>query len=179
MCLSTAKLTPAGKKDFVDKSIRLIDATIFEIRVLSRKHVTPLKGFDLKNQIQSMLKIMEEGIGFKVSFDYSLPDHLELLDDLKLNIYRIIQEQLNNVYKHASASRVQLKMFAEAKWIHVLIHDNGIGFELGIRKNGVGIVNIVNRVESFNGKVNFETTPGTGSKLEIRIPMVSRTRELS
>jgi PAS domain S-box-containing protein len=179
MCLSTAKLTPAGKKDFVDKSIRLIDATIFEIRVLSRKHVTPLKGFDLKDQIQSMLKIMEEGIGFKVSFDYTLPDHLDILDDLKLNIYRIIQEQLNNVYKHASASRVQIKMFAEAKWIHVLIHDNGIGFEMGIRKNGVGIVNIVNRVESFNGKASFETTPGTGSKLDIRIPMVSRTRELS
>ena len=179
MCLSTAKLTSAGKKDFVDKSIRLIDATIFEIRVLSRKHVTPLKGFDLNDQIQSMIKIMEEGIGFKISLDYSLPDHLEILDDLKLNIYRIIQEHLNNVYKHASASKVQIKMFAEDKWIHVLIHDNGIGFEVGIKKNGVGIVNIINRVESFNGKVAFETNPGIGCNLDIRIPMVSRTRELS
>jgi len=179
MCLSAAKLTPAGKKDFVDKSIRLIDACIFEIRVLSRKHVTPLKGFDLKEQIQSMIKIMEEGIGFKISFDYELADHLEILDDLKLNIYRIIQEHLNNVYKYASASRVQIKMFAEDKWIHILMHDNGIGFEVGIKKNGVGIVNIVNRVESFNGKVSFETNPGVGCKLEIRIPMVSRTRELS
>jgi len=179
MCLSTAKLTTAGKKDFVDKSIRLIDATIFEIRVLSRKHVTPLKGFDLKEQIQSMIKIMEEGIGFKISLDYTLADHLEILDDLKLNIYRIIQEHLNNVYKHASASKVQIKMFAEEKWIHILMHDNGIGFEVGMKKNGVGIVNIVNRVESFNGRVGFETNPGVGCKLEIRIPMVSRTRELS
>jgi PAS domain S-box-containing protein len=179
MCLSTAKLTPAGKKDFVDKSIRLIDATIFEIRVLSRKHVTPLKGFDLKEQLQSMIKIMEEGIGFKISFNYTLPDHLDILDDLKLNIYRIIQEHLNNVYKYASASRVQIKMFAEDKWIHILIHDNGIGFEVGLKKNGVGIVNIINRVESFNGKVDFETNPGVGCILDIRIPMVSRTRELS
>ena len=179
MCLSTAKLTPAGKKDFVDKSIRLIDATIFEIRVLSRKHVTPLKGFDLKEQIQSLNKIMEEGIGFKISLEYDLPDHLDILDDLKLNIYRVIQEQLNNVYKHASASRVQIKMYAEDKWMHIMIHDNGIGFEIGIKKNGVGIVNIVNRVESFNGNVKFETNPGAGSKLDIRIPMVSRTRDLS
>jgi PAS domain S-box-containing protein len=179
MCLSTAKLTPAGKKDFVDKSIRLIDATIFEIRVLSRKHVTPLKGFDLKEQIQSLNKIMEEGIGFKISLEYDLPDHLDILDDLKLNIYRVIQEQLNNVYKYASASRVQIKMYAEDKWLHILIHDNGIGFEIGIKKNGVGIVNIVNRVESFNGKVSFETNPGVGCKLDIRIPMVSRTRDLS
>jgi PAS domain S-box-containing protein len=172
MCLSTAKLTPAGKKEFVDKSIRLIDATIFELRVLSRKHVTPLKGFDLKEQIQSLIKIMEEGIGFRISFEYDLPEKPELQDELKLNIYRIIQEKLNNVYKHASASRVQIKIFAEDKQVNLMISDNGIGFELGMKKNGVGIVNIINRVESFNGKVNFETKPGVGCKLEIRIPMV-------
>jgi signal transduction histidine kinase len=172
MCLSTAKLTPAGKKEFVDKSIRLIDATIFEIRVLSRKHVTPLKGFDLKEQIQSLIKIMEEGIGFRISFEYNLPEKPELQDDLKLNIYRIIQEKLSNVYKHASASRVQVEIFAEDKQVNLIIRDNGIGFELGMKKNGVGIVNIINRVESFNGKVNFETRPGIGCKLDIRIPMV-------
>ena len=172
MVLSSAKAKAAGKKDFVDQSIRLIDSTILEIRVLGRKHVTPLKGFDLKEQIQALIKTMEEGIGFKISFEYELPSHPELLDDLKLNIYRVIQEQLNNVYKHASASRVQIKMFAENGQINVLINDNGIGFEVGMKKSGVGIVNIINRVESFNGKVGFETKPGIGCKLDIRIPMV-------
>jgi PAS domain S-box-containing protein len=172
MCLSTAKLTPAGKKDFVDKSIRMIDAAILEIRILSRKHVTPLNGFDLKDQIQSLVKIMEGGIGFKISLDYNIPVKPELADDLKLNIYRVIQEQLNNVYKHASASRVQIKMYTEDKHIFVSIHDNGIGFEIGIRKNGVGIVNIISRVESFNGKVSFETNRGAGCNLDIRIPMI-------
>jgi signal transduction histidine kinase len=83
----------------------------------------------------------------------------------------VIQEQLNNVYKHASASRVQIKMFAEKGQVHVLINDNGIGFEVGMKKSGVGIVNIINRVESFNGTVGFETKPGIGCKLEIHIPM--------
>jgi signal transduction histidine kinase len=141
--------------------------------------VTPLKGFDLKEQIQSLIKIMEEGIGFKISFEYDLPSQPDILDDLKLNIYRIIQEQLNNVYKHASASRVQIKICEEDKWIRLLIHDNGIGFEVGIKKNGVGIVNIINRVESFNGKVSFETNPGVGCKLDIRVPMASRISDLS
>ncbi|HSZ34965.1 MAG TPA: ATP-binding protein, partial [Puia sp.] len=168
----SAKSKPGGKKDFVDQSIRLIDSTILEIRVLGRKHVTPLKGFDLKEQIKSLIKTMEEGIGFKISFEYDLPNQAELLDDLKLNIYRVIQEQLNNVYKHASASRVQIKMTAENRQIHVQINDNGIGFEIGMKKSGVGIVNIINRIESFNGKVGFETKPGIGCKLDIRIPMI-------
>jgi signal transduction histidine kinase len=172
MCLSTAKLTPAGKKEFVNKSIRLIDATIYEIRSLSRKHVTPMKGFDLKEQLESLVKIMEEGIGFKISLDYDVPEQPELSDDLKLNIYRIIQEQLNNVYKHASASRVHIKMHVQKGSILISINDNGIGFEIGIKKNGVGIVNIINRVESFNGQVNFETNTGIGCKLDIRIPMI-------
>jgi PAS domain S-box-containing protein len=172
MCLNTGKSSEAGKLEFVDKCIRLIDATVFEIRVLSRKHVTPLKGFDLKEQIQSLVKIMEGGIGFKISFDYDVPVKPELIDDLKLNIYRVVQEQLNNVYKHASASRVQIKMYAEDGRIHISINDNGIGFEIGIKKNGLGIVNIINRVESFNGQVSFETNPGVGCKLNISIPMI-------
>jgi PAS domain S-box-containing protein len=172
MCLSTARMKAVGKKDFVDKSIRLIDATINEIRILSKKHVTPLKGFDLRDQIHSLVKIMEEGIGFKISFDYDIKEELELSNDLKLNLYRIIQEQLNNVYKHASASRAQVKMYTLKDQIYISINDNGIGFEVGIRKNGVGIVNIINRVESFNGEVHFETNPGVGCKLDIRIPMM-------
>jgi PAS domain S-box-containing protein len=171
MCLSTAKQTPAGKKDFVTKSLRLIDATIFEIRVLSKKHVTPLKGFDLKEQIESLIKIMEEGIGFKISLDYDIPDQPEVSDDLKLNIYRVIQEQLNNVYKHASASKVQIKLHLKKEKIYLSLHDNGIGFEIGLKKSGVGIVNIVNRVESFNGEVKFESNSQAGSKLELSIPL--------
>ena len=62
-------------------------------------------------------------------------------------------------------------MYTVDDQIHISIIDNGIGFEVGIRKNGVGIVNIINRVESFNGKVNIETKPGIGCTLDIRIPM--------
>jgi two-component system sensor histidine kinase UhpB len=171
MVLSTAKMKAGGKKEFVDKSIRLIDATINEIRILTKKHVTPLKGFDLKEQIHSLVKVMEEGIGFKISFEYNINEKADLLNDLKLNLYRIVQEQLNNVYKHASASRAQVKIYSEKEQIYISIHDNGIGFEVGLKKNGVGIVNIINRVESFNGEVSFQTNPGIGCKLNIRIPM--------
>jgi two-component system sensor histidine kinase UhpB len=82
-----------------------------------------------------------------------------------------VQEQLNNVYKHASASRAMVKIYSEKNQIFISIQDNGIGFEVGLKKNGVGIVNIINRVESFNGEASFQTNPGIGCKLDIRIPM--------
>jgi len=172
MGLSSAKQAQAVKKDIVDQSIRLIDATIFEIRTLSKKHVTPLKGFDLQEQIRSLVEIMEKGIGFKISFEYNLPQQPELQYELKLNIYRIIQEQLNNVYKHASASRVQIIMSIVEEQIHLQINDDGIGFEVGLKKSGVGIVNITNRVESFNGKVDFKSQKDIGCILDIRIPVI-------
>jgi PAS domain S-box-containing protein len=173
MTLSTVKSIASGKKDVVDKSVRLIDSVIYEIRALSKKHLTPVKGFILKEEILTLIKTMEEGMGFKINLQYEMPENSELLYDLRLNIYRIIQEQLDNVYTHASASRVTIKMVAvESDLLHLAIYDNGIGFEVGIKKSGLGIVNIINRVESFNGKVTFETNSGSGSKLDMYIPMI-------
>jgi hypothetical protein len=80
------KMTAAGKKDFVDKSIRLIDATINEIRILTKSTLRRSRVLTWREQIQSMVKIMEEGIGFRISLEYEIPEQAGLPDDLKLNI---------------------------------------------------------------------------------------------
>jgi PAS domain S-box-containing protein len=91
----------------------------------------------------------------------------------KLNTYRIVQEQLNNILKHASASEIQITM-SELKTGFVLsIVDNGIGFDITKkRKNaGIGISNIISRAELFRGKANFITSPGNGCKLVLTFPI--------
>jgi signal transduction histidine kinase len=93
----------------------------------------------------------------------------------KLNTYRIVQEHLNNILKHASASEIQITM-SEVKTGFVLsIVDNGIGFDITKkRKNaGIGISNIINRTEYFRGKASFITRPGNGCKLVLTFPITT------
>ncbi len=57
--------------------------------------------------------------------------------------------------------------------IHLTVADNGVGFDTSRHRKGVGITNITSRVELFNGKVDIVSVPGSGCKLNVRIPLVS------
>jgi len=92
-------------------------------------------------------------------------------EDLKLNIYRIIQEQMTNIVKHAEASHVTISLEADSDMVTLVITDDGKGFDLSTTKAGIGISNIMNRVESFNGKINIETLPGKGCVMKIEYPL--------
>jgi len=93
-----------------------------------------------------------------------------LEDDLKLNIYRIIQEQTSNIVKHANAANVDISVIANDHIIEIAVTDDGKGFDINKKREGIGISNIINRVESFNGEVVLKSTRGKGCKLLIEIP---------
>jgi signal transduction histidine kinase len=92
-------------------------------------------------------------------------------DDLKLNIYRIVQEQLHNISKHAEAKKVNISIGTEGKNISICIEDDGKGFDTTFKKPGIGIRNMINRVETFNGNVKIVSDLGRGSKIDIVIPL--------
>ena len=103
-------------------------------------------------------------------FHCRVTGNLALDEDLKLNIYRIVQEQINNILKYAEASNATISINEINGEIYVSILDNGKGFEPLLKRKGIGISNIINRIESYNGDVTIESSPGKGCKLEIRIP---------
>jgi signal transduction histidine kinase len=93
-------------------------------------------------------------------------------EDLKLMIYRIIQEQLNNVVKHAEANNVQISLkIKKHNTIQLLIKDDGIGCDLSIHPNGVGLQNINTRAALHNGVVSLISTPTNGFELIVDFPM--------
>jgi len=158
------------RKDLVEKSKELIDTTIREIRLLSRQQVTPQKQAGIKELIEELTKRLNENTVTNTKFECSIAGHLSIDEDLKLNIYRIVQEQTNNILKYAAASRATITISENNGTIYLSIIDNGIGFDPAIKRNGIGISNIINRVGSYNGEVGIESSPGNGCKLEIRIP---------
>ena len=89
-------------------------------------------------------------------------------------LFRIIQEQTNNIVKHAKAKNVIINLRASKGWINLEITDDGQGFNLKKTKKGVGLTNIINRAELFNGKVEITTAPKNGCTIKVSIPLATK-----
>ncbi len=169
MCLSIALNRKTIKKECLEKSRVLIDAAIQEIRMLCMNQITPHGKLALKDLIQSQVNLLNEHTTIKTKFDCHVAGHL-IAPDLKLNVYRIIQEQVNNIIKHAQASNVNIELDSDDRFIYVRIDDDGKGFHPRKKGKGIGITNMINRVESFNGELSVKSSPGKGCELSIKIP---------
>jgi len=94
-----------------------------------------------------------------------------LPDSYKITIYRIIQELIHNIVKHAHASQVLVQLVLEHPLLSITIEDDGIGFELkdGGCDKGIGLTNIRTRVENMQGAFSIDTAPGKGCSVYIEL----------
>jgi PAS domain S-box-containing protein len=166
-------LSMAGKdeklKELIKYPMELLNNSIHEIRLLSSTLVTPLKNINLKDLIQQLLDELGKNHSIETDFVYNLSDLL-ISDDLKLNIFRTIQEQLNNIAKHAAAKKVTITVLKIDNILRVVVADDGKGFDVNNKRKGIGISNMINRIESFNGDVAIESFPGSGCRIVIKVP---------
>jgi signal transduction histidine kinase len=89
-----------------------------------------------------------------------------------LSLFRIVQEQLNNILKPAGARQVVITLTHSEKAIELEIQDDGKGFKLTSVNKGLGLKNIYNRAELFNGKVTIHhSAPGEGCMVSVYIPL--------
>lgn len=169
MYLSMAGEKNAELKPLIKYPMELTEASIHEIRALSSTYVTPLKDIDLQELIQLLLVKLKDNSGAQNTFVYNVSNPA-LDDELKLNVYRIIQEQINNIVKHADAKNVSVSIETDSRAINIQVTDDGKGFDPDKKRKGIGISNMINRIESFNGEMKIETSPGNGCKTMIRMP---------
>ena len=92
-------------------------------------------------------------------------------DKFKLNVFRIVQEQLNNILKHAKATEVSISLLQNKRSIMLVISDNGVGFDTGKKRKGIGVANINSRAASYNGTADFASQPGQGCVLTATFPV--------
>ena len=87
------------------------------------------------------------------------------------SIYRIVQELVNNVIRHAEASQALVQMIRKGDMLSIAVEDNGTGFDRSIlgQGGGVGYLNLRNRVAYLNGTIDIETSPGNGTSVNIDI----------
>lgn len=156
-------------KALIQKCEKNIEVVMEEIRKLSKQLILPgnLKELGLVQSIHDMMNevLYLSGINWKV-FAKGVKENL-LSEEQKLALYRIVQEQLNNILKHAEASSIAITLEVSDSKVRLNIVDNGKGFDTTKQRNGVGITNIINRAELFNGKVKIDSGPGEGCNVEV------------
>lgn len=108
-------------------------------------------------------------ISFKHHFDEGF-DFDQLSNDKKINIYRLIQESLQNTIKHSEATSAEVRLFSDNNFILLSLKDNGKGFDLNSKKDGIGFKNMKNRISSLKGHFEIETSP-KGTICTFRIPI--------
>ncbi len=97
---------------------------------------------------------------------------MRLPEDVSLCLYRVAQESLRNIGKHASAVRVRVTLKGDNQEIALLIEDFGDGFDIeeARGKGGLGLVSMDERVRLVNGTFSIQSEPGTGTRVEVRVP---------
>lgn len=158
---------PDKQEEMVQKTSELVEQSITEIRELSTNLKPPVfEEGGLKDAIQSLLA----NIGRARSLNFSLEVNDEdcnryLNNDQKLMIYRIVQEQLNNIVKYAHACNVSIRIEVDPPSAIVTIKDDGVGFEPDKLVTGIGLKNIRGRLNMFNGQLEIKSAPGKGCEL--------------
>lgn len=161
-------------KDILQKSIHHLQSCINEIRSISKRLSAPTLGkITLKESIKELVDSINMTRRLQISYDISGLNKLPVPEDVHLAIYRIIQEQLNNIIKHADASKVSIELHNTEEGMLLQIEDDGKGFDPREKRKGIGITNMETRTENIHGKLALISAPGKGCILKARFPSIS------
>ena len=97
------------------------------------------------------------------------------VNSVKINLYRIIQESLQNINKYASATTVRVELKKQGNNIELTIVDDGVGFNVNLKKKGIGLQNMISRAKECNGEFNVKSKKGEGTTITVVIPLETTT----
>lgn len=171
--LSVMRDFPEREEELLPTCIENISLAIQENRKIAHELVTPnLTVENLLQQITRLGQTMLKNAGINVFVNHESFDESLLTDDMKLALYRVVQEQCTNIIKYAAAGQVIFSLTTKEELFYMRIADDGNGMDPEQVTHGIGFKNIASRLGVFSGTVNIETAPGQGFALEIEIPLV-------
>jgi signal transduction histidine kinase len=161
----------ATNQKMINAASSALANVINDVRSVSRSLVpSSLRDLGLIDSLEDLGEVIQAVHPIKINFIYNNYDEDDLHENYKVAMYRIIQEQLNNIIKHAKSSKVTIHLEGTAKNIYLQIKDDGIGFEMQKMKRGLGLYNIINRAELLGGHAEIESAPGKGCIVTVSFP---------
>ena len=145
-----------------------------EIKAITR-NLSPalLKDFGLQKALEDLCSHMENTGMMRVEYlAHGLKKRLKW--KIELTLYRIAQEILNNIARHAQATLVEIQLIRHKSSVVLMVMDNGVGFDLPaeeIKNNGLGLKNIYSRVKTLHGTLNIDSAQGQGTTITVELPL--------
>ncbi|MEO5681721.1 MAG: PAS domain-containing protein [Chitinophagaceae bacterium] len=142
-----------------------------EIRKLSHE-LTPatFEQSTLKDNFEALFCGINVDGKFNIDFRFDEYINNSVSNDVQINLYRILQEQVKNISTYSGADTIEIWVTRTSRMIRMRTFDNGRGFDTRKTKKGIGLSNMQRRVESFAGKFVLATQPGKGCEIIVEIP---------
>jgi signal transduction histidine kinase len=157
-----------GRHDNICRSSEYTLIAIEVIRKLAKGLVTTaIKSVGLCLAIRKMTHDLMKAYPIKITCRMDSALNHGMSEKLRLDVFRIVQEQLSNIVKHAKANRVKIGLSQNKVDILLSVSDNGIGFDVTKNADGIGILNIKSRAVFYNGNAEFVSKPGKGCVLTV------------
>lgn len=147
-------------------------SAIDEIRKLSHSLIPPSLGdYGLIDAVKELIEDLNRIGRLKAHLSIDNFDECFLSENKKLMLYRVVQEQMNNIIKYAKAREVFVVFKILDEKLFLTISDNGVGFDTTKKFKGIGLRNINSRVSYYSGDVQIISAPGKGTSLEVHLPV--------
>lgn len=172
--IGIARNTPDQQDELLEKATNYLLMAVDEIRALSRRMNSKVVGIvGLKESILEISNNMKKHRDMDICLDIDESLSKKLSSHHQLMIFRIVQEQTSNILKHAEADSAVIRLKHEGDMVNLQISDNGKGISIEQQSHvkGIGLINISNRVNAYNGTMEIITTPGKGCTLDIHFPV--------
>jgi two-component system NarL family sensor kinase len=166
------KLENKGQQNSLSKIIDLVDESCKEVRHVSHNMMPNAL---LKNNLAAAVQDFTDKLDDKTLKVHLYTEGLDKRLDANIEtvLYRVIQECVNNVIKHAQATTLDISIIKDRDGIDATIEDNGKGFDATDKNKfeGIGLKNIITRVEYLKGTVDFDAAPGRGTVVALHVPL--------
>src|SRR5690606_6751860 len=160
------------RDEILPKCYKNISNTIEELRILSKALVPPSLGdIGITEALNEMKTDVERTGKLKIVINIKGAESPAIDSKLKLMVFRNVQEQINNVIKHAQANTATINLILNTNSLNLIIIDDGVGFDPTQKARGIGLNNISSRAELYNGVMEVNSAPGEGCTLKVKIPI--------
>jgi two-component system, NarL family, sensor kinase len=168
-------ITPENAEAF-ERSMGMLDRSINELRRVAHNMMPEaLVKFGLDTALKDYCNSIDQSGAVQLTYQSFGIDELSISKSTSSAVYRMVQELVNNILKHANGTTALVQLIRKNDALSITVEDNGKGFDTGIlqNNNGMGYLNLRNRVTYLNGTIDIQTAVGKGTSVNIEISNVT------